>query len=218
MPRSLEFAIVIGAAFGLFILNSLASVGAEPTAQSLGDESLYGLVLFEVAVLAAIGIFLTVRGWTFRNLTASPGWRSLVWGIGLAMASFVLVFAARAAFFRLFPGMAPIASSYTVEAAALGWGAIIAVCIVNSMYEELLVTAYTMTFWAASRSIWFALNISVALRLSYHLYQGPVSIPDILPIGLLFAYHYARTRDVWALVIAHGTINFISLSTLVNQS
>jgi membrane protease YdiL (CAAX protease family) len=214
LPPLAEYLIVTGGAFGWFIAASLSSFTRAPKTAVVDDNAFFALVFYEVAVLLALGGFLAVRGWRLNHLTTPPRWRCFFVGLGLAVAGFILCLIARRIFFALFPEMAVIASSSGVQAAPLSVLAVLAVCMVNSVYEEIFVTAYTIVFWAMRRSLAFAVSLSVGLRLSYHLYQGPAAIPDLVPVGLLFALYYLRTRDVWSIVMAHGTVNFISLSIL----
>jgi membrane protease YdiL (CAAX protease family) len=44
------------------------------------------------------------------------------------------------------------------------------------------------------------------VRLLYHLYQGPIGVVTIVPMGLLFGYAYARSRQLWPLIFAHVLI------------
>jgi membrane protease YdiL (CAAX protease family) len=58
--------------------------------------------------------------------------------------------------------------------------------------------------------------MSVAIRVLYHLYQGPASA-GIIPIGFVFAYWYARTGRLWPAVIAHGLMDFFGLIVLMGR-
>ena len=49
-------------------------------------------------------------------------------------------------------------------------------------------------------------------RLLYHLYQGPLIVIGIVPLGWLSAYVYARWNRLWPIIIAHGILDFIALS------
>lgn len=40
-------------------------------------------------------------------------------------------------------------------------------------------------------------------RLSVHLYQGPLGVASILPMGLLFAVYYWEMRQLWRPILAH---------------
>jgi uncharacterized protein len=88
---------------------------------------------------------------------------------------------------------------------------ILAVSIINPVFEELLVVGYVITTLKKVRSITYAVNASVAMRLVYHLYQGPLSVISIIPLGLIFAYWYAKRGMLWSVIIAHALFDFIGL-------
>jgi len=64
------------------------------------------------------------------------------------------------------------------------------------------------------RGMWTAINVSTVVRLLYHLYQGPIGIVTIVPMGLIYGYTYARTRQLWPLIFAHVLIDIVGLSEL----
>ena len=86
------------------------------------------------------------------------------------------------------------------------------VSVVNGIFEELFVAGYIITSLAERRGMWMAINVSVVVRLLYHLYQGPIGVMTIVPMGLLYGYVYARTRQLWPLVVAHILVDIIGLS------
>jgi len=57
-----------------------------------------------------------------------------------------------------------------------------------------------------------AINVSTVVRMLYHLYQGPIGIITIVPMGLLYGYTYVRTRQLWPLIVAHVLVDIIGLS------
>lgn len=52
-------------------------------------------------------------------------------------------------------------------------------------------------------SCWLAVLISVAVQLSYHLYQGPAGAITITITFTVFSIYYVRTRRVMPLILAH---------------
>ena len=52
--------------------------------------------------------------------------------------------------------------------------------------------------------------LSAVIRLSYHVYQGPIILVSILPMGILFAWLYWRTKRLWPLILAHAVLDFTS--------
>ena len=85
---------------------------------------------------------------------------------------------------------------------------------VNGIFEELFVAGYIITALRDSRGMWMAINVSTVVRLLYHLYQGPLGVITIVPMGLLYGFVYARTRQLWPLILAHVLIDIIGLSAL----
>jgi uncharacterized protein len=95
----------------------------------------------------------------------------------------------------------------------LMFGLVIAVSIVNPLFEEFFVSGYLITTLKQWRHPWFAINVSVTLRLLYHLYQGPSGTVTIIPIGFVFAQWYNRTDRLWPLVVAHALFDYTGLAT-----
>ena len=85
---------------------------------------------------------------------------------------------------------------------------------VNGIFEELFVAGYIITVLKDARGTWTAINASTMVRLLYHLYQGPIGVVTIVPMGLLFGYTYVRRRQLWPLIFAHVLIDIIGLSPI----
>ena len=65
-PRA-EFAVVIGGAFGVFVVGAVVQALVGPKLD-VSDDDLRSLLAYEVALLAVLGAFLHVRGWTMSQL------------------------------------------------------------------------------------------------------------------------------------------------------
>ncbi len=61
-------------------------------------------------------------------------------------------------------------------------------------------------------SLAMAVNVSAVIRLSYHLYQGVAGVLAIVPLGLLFGFWFARTRQLWPLIVAHAILDFVAFA------
>ena len=83
--------------------------------------------------------------------------------------------------------------------------------VVNPFFEETIVVAYLMGALLNQDNPWRAINVSVGLRLLYHLYQGVTGVISIVPVGLVFSYYYFKKRKLWPLVFAHGVMDFVAL-------
>ncbi len=214
LSQNTELAIVVFVAFGYFILASITSVFSQEQGQAYTDADLLDLLLYESVVFVFLGLFLLKRGWDHRLLGLTPFARDIPVGIGLAVVDyffFVLVWLILSQFY-------PVAQAGEGESMfepGLGLMTVLAVSILNPLFEEVFVCGYLITALKKRRSLSFAINVSVCIRLAYHLYQGPLGALSIIPMGLVFAYWYARTGRLWPLVIAHGILDFMGLSVFV---
>jgi membrane protease YdiL (CAAX protease family) len=68
-----------------------------------------------------------------------------------------------------------------------------------------------MTALHRDRNVWLALNVSVGLRLFYHLYQGPLGVLSVIPFGLIGGYWYGRTGRLWPVMVAHSFVDVIGM-------
>jgi membrane protease YdiL (CAAX protease family) len=223
-----EIAIVMCVAFGWFIAGSLWSFGdtLAPSYQfsPVTEWELSGLVLQEIVVLLALGFFLWRRGWTPTLLGLAWAERPVGGSLSLAIGHQCLWAAA-----LVFAVMVPTALIYTVlaqyvpqsvastatpfVAPGVGLGVILAVCLVNPIFEELFVCSYLVSRLAPRYGGWLAIHVSTAIRLGYHLYQGPIAALAIIPFGLIFAYWYVQRKQLWPLIIAHAWVDFTALYT-----
>jgi uncharacterized protein len=214
LSPNVELAIVVFVAFGHFILASIASVFSHEQAQAYSDADLLDLLLYELIVFISLGLFLLKRGWDHRLLGLTPVARDIPVGIGLAVVDyffFVLVWLILSQFY---PVSQAAEGGFMFEP-GLDLVTVLAVSILNPLFEEVFVCGYLITALRKRRSLTFAINVSVCIRLAYHLYQGPLGALSIIPMGLIFAYWYARTGRLWPLVIAHGILDFLGLLVFV---
>lgn len=81
----------------------------------------------------------------------------------------------------------------------------------NAWAEEVLVVGYLLT---RLRQLGMRPNTSLltsaVLRGSYHLYQGFGGFVGNVIMGLVFGRAWQRTNRLWALVVAHATIDLVA--------
>jgi uncharacterized protein len=212
-PRA-EFLIVVLGAFGLFFLSNLVILlNPEAVAEvpPIDNARLNGLIAHEVVVLLALGLFLRARGWTAERLGISADMRDTVIGVGLGALALGMTSLVEAVAGHFAPQMLEAALKFEQVAGPLSVVTVGAVSIVNPIFEELFVCAYVIAALKERKSMAFAINVSVGLRVMYNLYQGALGILTVGPVGLLFAYWYARSGRLWPLLVAHGLLDFIEL-------
>jgi CAAX protease family protein len=203
-----EFGIVVGGAFFIPVAMSLSiTFGDAPTSEALQftEDELRVLVAEEALLLMILGWFLSVRGWSVEHFDAYPSGRELGMALGLTVVSF---FAWAMPWFLLAPADTAAASA----GAGLSWPGILAVSIINPLFEELFLCAYILPFLAIRSGPGVAIAVSLVVRLGFHTYQGAVGLLAVGLVGLLFAMFYLRTQRLWPVLIAHGVLDFIGLA------
>ncbi len=213
LPGWVEFAIVVGVAFGYFIAISVYTAlhPALMLSRHHTSASLVALTVTEVVVMALLCPFLWARGWTLARIGLAPTWRDTALGLGLAALAYIayvigwMVFAAAA------PGFARAAAGVRVVSDGISPAIALINPWINGLFEELFVSGYIITALKERRGVWIAINVSVAVRLAYHLYQGALGVIGILPLGLIFGAWYAKNGRLWPLILAHAVIDLVGL-------
>lgn len=211
LPPGVEFLIVVSWAFGQFIFASILSIGTARSA-AYTNEALASVLVAEILQFAFIAWFLRVRGWTLEKVGLKVTLRGTGLGLGLAVASYALFVIAQLVGEHLLRiDMTSAAAFYPKAAKDLDLQLVFVTSVVNGAYEELFVAGYVITALTPVRGPWTAINVSTGIRLLYHLYQGPIGILAIVPLGILYGWVYVRTRALWPLVVAHIAIDVFGL-------
>ncbi|UHQ21833.1 CPBP family intramembrane metalloprotease [Lysobacter sp. 5GHs7-4] len=212
-PRS-EFVVVIGLAFGWALLSSLQSVLSGASAQAdaaytFSAADLWSVLIVELTVIAMLGYFLRLRGWTLAHFGPPAQARDLLPALALVAVSIVS--------FQLLAALA-LSSGAGLKPAQMtpgvNWILILAASAVNGLYEELFVCGYVLVALRERWGLWPAIHVSTAIRVAYHLYQGSAGVLGIVPMGLIFAGWYARSGRLWPLVLAHALLDAIAFAAL----
>ncbi|HWN46546.1 MAG TPA: type II CAAX endopeptidase family protein [Steroidobacteraceae bacterium] len=215
LPAGVEFLVVVTWAFGLPVFASIMALGTpgDSAAPVFTNAELLATIIFEVIQLGFLTWFLRIRGWTLEKFGLAFSWRGTAAGVVLLAITYGLVIGAQY--------IAQIIFDYDLEAAAarapkvdpdLSMQLVFLVSVVNGIFEELFVAGYIITSLTARRGMWTAINVSVVVRLLYHLYQGPIGIMTVVPMGLLYGYAYSRTRQLWPLMVAHVLLDLVGLA------
>ena len=216
LPPGVEFLIVIMWAFGLPIFSSILSIGGSDASSSkeyYNNTGLMAVLIMELAQSLFLIWFLRIRGWTLEKLGLSITWRGTLLGVALLIGTYGVLMVVQTIAAKALPAdMAAAVASYPKPAKDLSMSLVFLVSTVNGIFEEVFVAGYIITALAPVRGIWAGINVSTGLRLLYHLYQGPVGIISVVPLGLMFGYLYARTRMLWPLIFAHILLDIIGLT------
>jgi membrane protease YdiL (CAAX protease family) len=215
LPPGVEFLVVVTWAFGLPIFASIMSLAAPNEGRSpvFTNIELFAAIIFEVIQLGFLAWFLQIRGWTLERFGLAFSWSGTAIGLVLLAVTYALVvgvqYFAQVVFNYDTQGAIARAPKFDAD---LSMQLLFMISVVNAIAEELFVTGYVITALQPRRGLWVAINVSVVLRLLYHLYQGPIGVLTSVPMGLLYGYLYSRTRQLWPLIVAHVALVIIALA------
>jgi len=222
LPAGVEFLVVVCGAFGLPIFSSILLMGADGGGGSraggalvFNNDALINVVSFELLQSAFLVWFLWVRGWTLEKIGLSVSWRGTWHGWLLLLGTYVVLMGIQWLTSLVVPGdLQAAVQRYPSADPRVSMQLVFLASTVNGMFEEVFVAGYVITALSQVRGVWTAVNVSTVIRLLYHLYQGPLALITIIPLGLIFGHYYARTRQLWPLILAHILVDIIGLSAL----
>lgn len=215
LPVGVEFLVVITWAFGLPIFGSILSIGGpdpESAKAYYDNTGLGALLIIEVMQSLFLIWFLRIRGWTLEKLGLNVTLRGTLYGVALLVVTYGILIGVQYLAGWLLPiDMQAAMDRYPAPADNLSMNLVFLASAVNGIFEEVFVAGYVIAALTPVRGMWTAINVSTGIRLLYHLYQGPIGILSIVPLGLLFGYVFSRTRMLWPLIVAHIVIDIIGL-------
>lgn len=234
-----ELAVVLVLAFGWTLPSTLhafatLAAAARSSAPPISDGGIWATIFLELIVCGVLVPFLRTRGWTRRRLGIRPSLQGCLHGMVLALAAYGSYFALASLVGGIWPAVAHALAQTRIVSAGFSWTVVVAGSIINPFYEEVFVCGYVITVLTERRTkavaalagaaggeigaagmavgLATAVNISTAIRLSYHLYQGVAGVLAVVPLGLLFGIWFARTRQLWPLIVAHAILDFVGLA------
>jgi membrane protease YdiL (CAAX protease family) len=215
LPPPVEFVFVVLGAFGLLIVLSLLQMLQPAAPAAVSDDALRSLLGYELVVLAVLATFLRVRGWTVERLGIRITVRDTLIGLAFVLATELIGMGALLVIEPISPTLAATIEAAGSESGTLSFLSVLTFSIVNPIFEETFVCGYVISALRDRSAPWTAINVSVAIRLLYHLYQGPAAAIGIVPFGLILACWYARSGRLWPAITAHAVANLLDLSRFV---
>jgi membrane protease YdiL (CAAX protease family) len=156
---------------------------------------------YELFVAPMIVFTLRRAGWRWADFHVHPSRQATVQGAALALLVLIPSFLLEKAFDVPQPDL------------RTSLPAVLAVSIVNPVFEELIVVGFVIEALRKRFGLAVAVNTSIAIRMLYHLYQGPMAFIVFAAIGLVFTFWYVRTGRLWPLIVAHMVLDFIGLAS-----
>ena len=191
----------------------------------LDDTRLLTGLFVEGALLAALLGFLYRRGWTPSDFKIKPGWLSCLQGVALFIAVTIgntvtvstllgIIFALQTTYHTLIAFVMANSPHLQHHSVRVSWSVLVAAMVLNAFFEEMTCMGYAFNQFAARRGPFFALLLTVLLRMSCHTYQGPVHMLGIGVVFTIFGLWYWRTRNLWPLIAGHALLDLFSTALL----
>ncbi len=212
-----EFLIVVLGSLGLSLLSNLQVVldpGLADKLPPFTTDTLVSNLIYELFVLAWLGVFMKARGWTFERLGFAISLRDTAIGMLLAIIVFCAVWLIEQVMGSAAPATLEAAQRFDKVSGALDLWAILLASVVDSVFEELFVCAYVISALKDKRGPAFALNVSILLRVGCHVYQGVYGVLIGGALGMVFGYWYLKSGRIWPLFIAHAVLQVTELMML----
>ena len=205
-----EALAVVVVCFGWFILGSVAAVASGfPRGATFSDSSFIELIVMEFVFGALALVLLRARGYPLGRLLPSPSWQGCLAGIAVFLAATILWFTVAQVFPASEYSRQPIADM--VSGPKISLPLVIAVSMINGLYEETFLVGYLVQGFRASGPA-FAIGVSLLVRVMYHLYQGPIGTVSVLVFGIVVTLFYWRTGKLWPVVFAHTLADAVAFA------
>lgn len=209
----IQEAVVVTTIFvGWFIYGSLWVMLAQYPAELAGgydNAAAISLVIWECAMFTIGALVLYWRGWRAGDFLFPLSWRHVLPALLLLALDWLAnLFIWETIGSRLEDGsvLRTLAQTDSVS-----FGAALLMSAVNGTFEEFFLCRYLIERFRESGAT-FAVMLSAAIRMLYHVYQGPQGTLSILAFGIIIGVYYWRTRALGAVVLAHAAADLIALS------
>lgn len=210
LRATVEMVIVLGMAFGLVIAPALQKFALAWPSLQWSKSDLTEMVLYEVFGLLCVAFIFVRHRWQLSDLALQTPEKPLRRGVSLYLVNRITIFVIISSwiFYDIFLLDNDVPAHVGDGNASVHIAARLLLVLVNPFYEEIIVVGY---IFAAMRKAGFSDNqasvVSIAIRMSYHLYQGVAAFVFILPMSLLFTYAFRKWGNLWPLIIAHMLLN-----------
>jgi len=209
-----ELFIVMILGFGLFIYSStrgffiVNSNYNHSWTYKFTNQGEFSVVIYETIALLIILYILKIRNWSLSDFNLEFTFKMIWIGILLIFIRNII----GSIGYKLFELVNIVDKSTTTHVQyrlESNWVSISLIIIINSIYEEFILIGYFFKRLEKYHPA-IVIGLSLIIRLSYHTYQGWMSLFVIIPTGLVFGYYYYKYKKLWPLIIAHGFWNLIA--------
>ena len=159
-----------------------------------------GTVVYELIAGGIAFAILKSRGWKWSDFAIHASRGSTILGVIVALVLFAFGCAFEAVF-----GKVPVVLSASLAP-------ITVISLINPLFEELLVLGFVVQSMRKAFGLTTAFNVSLGLRVLYHLYQGPLAVIPIAVMALVFTLLYVKMGRLWPVIVSHALLDFLGLT------
>jgi membrane protease YdiL (CAAX protease family) len=212
--RLLALGLVLFVSFGHFIFYSAYSlVGAIDTRQI--KASLVGTLISEAGSLAVLWYVLSGQGRGLKDIGWNFEWMDILRAVALVFSSrvaeYLVWIPVQLSYYSYFGHYLTPKSLHGMLGVGISGLSIAFVCL-NPFFEELIVRGYLMSEVVdLGGNGLLAIFLSIAVQMSYHLYQG-LANGIALTVGFaVFSIYFGKTHRLAPVVLAHLCIDAFAL-------
>jgi membrane protease YdiL (CAAX protease family) len=226
IPTGAEVVIIILISLGYFIYSSAKLLFFNNFSQPITylNKDLIFLIGYEIGIIVFVILFLKWRGKFIKDYGFSFSLDKLTYGFILFVSCYIVYLVLYFLFFDFVINLKEIFARFSFSSPAsinLSPGInpfiLIIFSLINPVFEEFLLVGYVITSMRKKTGLFYCVAISVILRLLLHIYQGPIILISILPMGVIFAVYFWYKRSLLPLIIAHAIIDILGLSIIMAQ-
>ena len=191
----------------------------------LTDWQMVHTISIEAALLGLLFVHLHRRGWRPADLRIKPTLVASGQGLGLVLAmalanlaavvsTYVILFVTQSGYHTFTAFLMANSPHVKYHSLHLSWLSILPAMILNGFYEEITCMGYAFNQLATKLGPFFALLLTVLLRMSCHTYQGLAHAIGIGAVFFVSGLVYWWTRNLWPLIQAHIIVDVVSVGVL----
>ncbi|MBT2115823.1 CPBP family intramembrane metalloprotease [Dyella sp. LX-66] len=212
--RGIDFLIVATILFAGSIYTSTLSWlymdASAPPGVASDTQGNYSLLSTLLASMALAVVYLRlVRAFDFRALRWGVSWKATLWGVPIYLSACVLADLVYTLWGLGFPP-ADVGTPEGTAAEQASHVSTVMVAMVNGSYEEIGFLGFLLS--VPRKYTLHAFIAGLAIRFSFHTYQGIGAALSITSFGLLLGVLYLRMRTLWPFIVAHVLADIWGLS------
>jgi len=175
---------------------------------SISNKDAVGIVVLECVAFVVAASVLWSRGWSSADFRPRITWWFTFVGVVLFGVALVIDLP-----FLMVADATIGGKAFVLEfenSIFLSLPVALLLSVVNGAFEEFFLARYLVDALAHYGAA-IALGCSALIRVTYHLYQGPLGVVSVLLFGVVVTSFYWWYRQVWPVMVAHMLADFVAV-------